>query len=127
MKCRPQDAGKPCVVVQVNVAQQVYDYVDQRIRRLDKDIKTFDSEIAKQRALLGLPVRPSNALHACASWQTLLASELAAQPAEIKAACCLKTRKPCPRLSQPCMWVTLVPQHALGNPIKRAGMSHSAC
>ena len=41
----------------MNVAQQVYDYVDQRIRRLDKDIKTFDSEIGKQRALLGLPVR----------------------------------------------------------------------
>ena len=31
--------------------------MDQRIRRLDKDVKIFDTEIGKQRALLGLPVR----------------------------------------------------------------------
>ena len=42
--------------VQVHLAQQIYDYVDQRIRRLDKDIKVFDGVIAKQRSLLGLPV-----------------------------------------------------------------------
>ena len=43
-------------MLQVALAQQIYDYVDQRIRRLDKDIKVFDGVIAKQRSLLGLPV-----------------------------------------------------------------------
>ncbi|KAK9788832.1 hypothetical protein WJX73_006091 [Symbiochloris irregularis] len=44
----------------VALAQQVYDYVDQRIRRLDKDMKAFDSELARERVKLGLPeVDPS--------------------------------------------------------------------
>lgn len=42
--------------LQVALATQVYDYVDQRIRRLDKDMKAFDGEIARERAKLGLPV-----------------------------------------------------------------------
>ena len=40
--------------VQVAVAQQIYDYVDQRIRRLDKDLKAFDAELIKERARQGL-------------------------------------------------------------------------
>lgn len=44
------------VLEQVALAQQVYDYVDQRIRRLDKDMKAFDSEMARERVKLGLPV-----------------------------------------------------------------------
>ena len=54
-QCRPGWADQR--FVQVALAQQIYDYVDQRIRRLDKDIKVFDVEIGKQRSLLGLPVR----------------------------------------------------------------------
>ncbi|KAL6786106.1 hypothetical protein ACKKBG_A01425 [Auxenochlorella protothecoides x Auxenochlorella symbiontica] len=38
-----------------NAAQQIYDYVDQHIRKLDKDLKTFDAEIAVERSKLGLP------------------------------------------------------------------------
>ena len=45
------------VGLQVALAAQVYDYVDQRIRRLDKDMKAFDAEMARERAKLGLPVR----------------------------------------------------------------------
>lgn len=42
--------------MQVAVAQQIYDYVDQRIRRLDKDLKAFDAELTKDRVRQGLPV-----------------------------------------------------------------------
>lgn len=41
-------------VHQVAIAQQVYDYVDQRIRRLDKDLKAFDAELTKERGRQGL-------------------------------------------------------------------------
>lgn len=41
----------------IGLAQQIYDYVDQRIRRLDKDLKVFEGDIAKERARLGIPVR----------------------------------------------------------------------
>lgn len=44
------------LLVQVAVAQQIYDYVDQRIRRLDKDLKAFDAELTKDRVRQGLPV-----------------------------------------------------------------------
>ena len=44
------------VRVQVALATQVYDYVDQRIRRLDKDMKACDAEISRERVKLGLPV-----------------------------------------------------------------------
>lgn len=43
-------------LLQVAVAQQIYDYVDQRIRRLDKDLKAFDAELTKDRLRQGLPV-----------------------------------------------------------------------
>ncbi|CAL8465041.1 g4576 [Coccomyxa elongata] len=39
----------------IGLAQQIYDYVDQRIRRLDKDLKAFETDIAKERARLGIP------------------------------------------------------------------------
>ena len=42
--------------LQVAVAQQIYDYVDQRIRRLDKDLRAFDAELTKDRIRQGLPV-----------------------------------------------------------------------
>lgn len=53
--------------VQVAVAQQIYDYVDQRIRRLDKDLKAFDAELIKERARQGLvgllhPIKPAHSL-----------------------------------------------------------------
>jgi hypothetical protein len=41
----------------IGLAQQIYDYVDQRIRRLDKDLKVFEADIKKERARLGIPVR----------------------------------------------------------------------
>jgi len=44
------------LLMQVAVAQQIYDYVDQRIRRLDKDLKAFDAELTKDRVRQGLPV-----------------------------------------------------------------------
>jgi len=44
------------LLAQVAVAQQIYDYVDQRIRRLDKDLKAFDAELTKDRVRQGLPV-----------------------------------------------------------------------
>ena len=62
MLARPQG---PQACLQVALAQQVYDYVDQRIRRLDKDIKVFDGVIAKQRSLLGLPVRLRRCCNLC--------------------------------------------------------------
>lgn len=45
----------------VAVAQQIYDYVDQRIRRLDKDLKAFDAELIKDRARQGLQDDDPNA------------------------------------------------------------------
>ena len=60
------------VCCQVALAQQVYDYVDQRIRRLDKDTKAFDSEMARERARLGLPVSaclPKGGLASVRLWQ----------------------------------------------------------
>ena len=64
--------------MQVAVAQQIYDYVDQRIRRLDKDLKAFDAELTKDRIRQGLPVclSLSSVMHsakhaaACASCHT---------------------------------------------------------
>ena len=41
----------------IGLAQQIYDYVDARIRRLDKDLATFEADIARERARLGIPVR----------------------------------------------------------------------
>lgn len=42
--------------VQVNVAQQIYDLVDQRILRLDRNLKSFDTELIRQRHELELAV-----------------------------------------------------------------------
>lgn len=39
----------------INRAQQIYDYIDQHIRKLDKDLRSFDAEVAKERQRLGLP------------------------------------------------------------------------
>lgn len=39
-------------------AQQIYDYIDQHIRKLDKDLKSFEAEVAKERQRLGLPPVP---------------------------------------------------------------------
>ena len=36
-------------------AQQIYDFIDQHIRKLDKDLKSFEAEVAKERQRLGLP------------------------------------------------------------------------
>lgn len=52
----------PCQVLhladeKVNLAGKVYDYVDQRIRRLDRDLAAFDEELARERAKLGVVVR----------------------------------------------------------------------
>ena len=41
----------------VNLASKIYDYVDQRIRRLDLDMAVFDEELARDRAKLGVVVR----------------------------------------------------------------------
>ena len=51
-----------CLNAQVAVAQQIYDYVDQRIRRLDKDLRAFDAELKKDRVRQGLPVRQRTVL-----------------------------------------------------------------
>ena len=40
----------------IGLAQAIYDYVDQRIRRLDKDLGAFGADIARERTRLGLPV-----------------------------------------------------------------------
>lgn len=40
----------------MNRAQQIYDYIDQHIRKLDKDLKSFEAEVAKERQRLGLPL-----------------------------------------------------------------------
>ncbi len=47
----------------IGLAQQIYDYVDQRIRRLDKDLKAFETDIAKERARLGIPVSTQHHPH----------------------------------------------------------------
>ncbi|PRW59158.1 PHD finger ING1-like [Chlorella sorokiniana] len=39
----------------LNIATQIYDYIDRHITKLDKDCKAFDAEIAKERQRLGLP------------------------------------------------------------------------
>ena len=41
---------------QVNVAQQIYDLVDQRILQLDRNLQSFDTELIRQRHKLDLPV-----------------------------------------------------------------------
>lgn len=40
----------------VKRAQQVYDLVDQHIRKLDKDLKNFGAEVSKERDRLDIPV-----------------------------------------------------------------------
>ncbi len=40
----------------IGLSQQIYDYVDQKIRRLDKDLKNFEGDIARERSKLGIPV-----------------------------------------------------------------------
>ncbi len=42
--------------MQVNIAQQIYDLVDQRILRLDRNLKSFDTELIRERQHLQLPV-----------------------------------------------------------------------
>ncbi len=42
----------------VTLAQQMYDYVDQRIRQFDKDMQSFDAELLAERTRLGIPVIP---------------------------------------------------------------------
>eukprot|EP00887_Chlorella_sp_A99_P004807 scaffold4.g4807.t1 len=39
----------------VNIANQVYDYIDRHISKLDKDLQAFSAEIAKDRQKAGLP------------------------------------------------------------------------
>ena len=47
----------------IGLSQQIYDYVDQKIRRLDKDLKNFEGDIARERTKLGLGVsRPLSLL-----------------------------------------------------------------
>ena len=40
----------------IGLSQQIYDYVDQKIRRLDKDLKNFEGDIIRERSKLGLAV-----------------------------------------------------------------------
>ena len=40
----------------IGLSQQIYDYVDLKIRRLDKDLKNFEGDIARERSKLGLAV-----------------------------------------------------------------------
>ena len=60
----------------VNLAHQIYDYVDQHIRRLDKDLKQFDGELTREQSRLGLVVRPARlsamALDACMLCEKLI-------------------------------------------------------
>ena len=42
----------------VNLAHQIYDFVDKHICSLDKDLRTFDGELDQERERLGLPVGP---------------------------------------------------------------------
>ena len=50
--------GADCLspTLQVVLAQQMYDYVDARIRMLDADLRRFDAELAQDRRRAGLPV-----------------------------------------------------------------------
>ena len=48
-------------------AQQIYDYIDQHIRKLDKDLKSFEAEVAKERQRLGLPPLPGSEAEATAA------------------------------------------------------------
>ncbi|KAK9862794.1 hypothetical protein WJX84_001440 [Apatococcus fuscideae] len=45
----------------VNVAQQIYDLVDQRILRLDRNLRSFDTELIQERRHLELPDDPTAA------------------------------------------------------------------
>lgn len=47
----------------IGLSQQIYDYVDQKIRRLDKDLKNFEGDIARERSKLGLAVLSLLLLH----------------------------------------------------------------
>lgn len=38
----------------VDLAQQIYDFVDRNICRLDKDLRTFDAELNHERTRLGV-------------------------------------------------------------------------
>lgn len=42
----------------VAMAQQMYDYVDNRIREFDKNMQSFDAELMAERARLGISVCP---------------------------------------------------------------------
>lgn len=42
----------------VTLAQQMYDYVDYRIRQFDKNMQSFDAELMAERTRLGIPVCP---------------------------------------------------------------------
>ena len=50
--------GTDCLLptLQVVLAQQMYDYVDAKIRTLDADLRRFDAELAHDRRRAGLPV-----------------------------------------------------------------------
>ena len=60
----------------IGLSQQIYDYVDQKIRRLDKDLKNFEGDIARERTKLGLGV--SNPLSLLVRWAVLNAAKRAA-------------------------------------------------
>lgn len=53
----------------VNLAHQIYDFVDKNICRLDRDLQNFDGELQKERARLGLPV-----IFAPNSWNSFLSA-----------------------------------------------------
>ena len=57
----------------IGLSQQIYDYVDQKIRRLDKDLKNFEGDIARERTKLGLGVRAPLSL--LVGWAVLSATE----------------------------------------------------
>ncbi len=40
---------------QAQLAQQIYNYVDERIRVTDAELRTFGNELARERKKLGLP------------------------------------------------------------------------
>ena len=43
----------------VNLAHQIYDFVDKHICSLDKELRNFDGELGQERVRLGLPVNKS--------------------------------------------------------------------
>lgn len=45
------------MLMQVDLALQLYMQVDHRINQLDKEIKAFDAELADRRKTLGLQAR----------------------------------------------------------------------